>query len=461
MRKIVLARLSALALVVSLAVPVPVQALSVEDRREITRAAAEIAAVMQNIIENYKGDITVQELYEAALEGISGALDEHSRYVSIADLAAFQRTMGSDMMFGISYFLNTDGRVEIESVMPGSPAQDAGIQRGDIITRVDGLDWYTGNFNTIAGRLAYPGLTRATFQVLREGDKQDVAITKAQVDLPTVLAVPASERVAGAPDHIGYILVERFTLGTPAEMSAAIGDFQSRGITHIILDLRYNPGGDRDSVTDISRMLVPDGVVYTTLDRRGRELAVRSGLAATPFAETVILTNGRTASASELLALAMREAGAATLVGTRTYGKGSIQTIFPLMRGDYFIFTTMEYFGRNGTRINNIGVAPDITVNIPAYLGGAIELDATGSSPRVPDVKRLLQHIGHTSGPIGDYLCAITRASIEELQEFHGLEPSGNIDEDTAHMLDVILRRELFREDAILEAGLQSLIGND
>ena len=459
MRRTLFIRFVILSLIFSLALPVPALALNPTERQEINQAAVEIASLMQNIMHNYKGDITVQELYEAALRGIADALDDHSRYVSLGDLAAFERNyLGSAMVFGISYFLNEDGRVEIESVIPRSPAADAGMESGDVILRIDNVDWDASNFSLIASRLTSPELLRAAFE-LESG--RSIELAKAQIDLPTVQAMPASARIPGAPEHVGYILIERFSLVTPTEMSAAIADFAARNITHVILDLRYNPGGDRDAVTDISRMLVPEGIVYTTVDRSGRSQSVRSHLGSSPFVDMVVLTNSGTASASELLALALSESGAATLVGQQTFGKGSVQTIFPLQRGDYFVFTTMEYFGRLGTRINNIGVEPNISVDLPVYLGGEIELDADNSSHRMPDVRRLLSYIGHEVGQGGNYLDPQTRTSIELIQQFHGLEPDGVIDTDTAALLDSLLHRALRRDDdAILAAGFAALMGS-
>ena len=457
--KRVLARFAALVLAFSFALPSTALASTLNDRREINRAAVEIAAMMQNIMDNYMGEITVQELYEAALHGIASVLDEHSSYISPGDLAAFERTyFGRSMAFGIMYFLNSDGRIEIENVVPGSPAADADISRGDIITRIDGVDVDSGNYEFIFTRLANPELQSATFDIYSDGVTRRVPLTKGVIELPTVHAELASAHIPDAPDHVGYILIESFTLNTAYEMFDALADFRRHGITHLILDLRYNPGGDRDAVTDISRMLVPEGVIYSTVDRRGRGRPVHSRLRNSPFAHMVVLTNSHSASASELLALALSESGAATIVGQRTFGKGSIQTVFPLMRGDYFIFTTMEYFGRNGTRINNIGVAPDVEVNIPVYLNYQVVLDGNNSSHRMPDVKRLLQFLGYPIGPMDTFYDDITRMSIVQIQQYHGLTPDGDINTDTALTLDMLLHRQLRRDDVILQQGFEVLM---
>ena len=457
----VFARFAVLALVLSFALPSPALASTPNDRREINRAAVEIAAVMQNIMDNYMGDITVQELYEAALHGIASVLDENSRYFSLDDVTYLENTyFGLTMAFGITYFLNSDGRIEVESVAPGSSAADAGISRGDIITRIDGVDVDYSNYEFIFARLANPELKSATFDIYSGGATRRVTLTKGLIELATVHAELASEFISGAPDYVGYILISSFTLNTAHEMSGALADFRRRGITHLILDLRYNPGGDRDAVTEISRMLVPEGVIFTTVDRRGRGRPVHSRLRNTPFAQMVVLTNGASASASELLALALSESGAATIVGQRTFGKGSIQTIFPLMRGDYFIFTTMEYFGRNGTRISSIGVAPDVEVNIPVYLSSQVLLDGNNSSHRMLDVKRLLQFLGYPIGPMDTFYDETTRMSIVQIQQSHGLTPNGELNTDTVLTLDLLLHRQLRRDDIILQQGFEVLMGS-
>ena len=450
------ARLVALILIAGLALPAPVMALTPQERQEINRAAIEIASVMQNILENYMGDITIQEMYEAALHGISTVLDENSRYISLADLASFRRDyLQNDLMFGISYFLNNDGRVQIENVITASPAYIGGLRQGEIIWRIDGVDWDSGNFSVIASRLSCPTLTSATFEVRCNYKSRSLSLTKAQVDLPTVYAVPASDLIYDAPDHIGYILISHFSFGTAREMSSAIADFTNRGITHLILDLRYNPGGDREAVTDVSRMLVPRGAIYTTINNRGHSRTVYSRLYNTPFAQMVVLANCKTASAAELLAMSLKESEAATIVGLRTFGKGSIQTLFPLLRGDYFAFTTMKYVGPKGTRINNIGVAPNIPVNVPAYLVEAINLDENNSSYRIPNLKHLLTHLGFPTGYNNTYFDQITRQSIIQIQEYYDLNPTGFIDSDTANLLDALLRIELRYNDLILAKAFQ------
>ena len=458
--KRILIRFAILALVFSFVLPANALASTPNDRREINRAAVELAAVMQNIVDNYMGDITVQELYEAALHGMASAMDNHSRYISPQDLASFESAhFGSSIAFGITYSLNSEGRIVIESVVPGSPAALAGIMRGDIIARVDGVDLDANNYELIFKRLTSPELQRARFEIYTDGETRSIYLTKARIDISTVYAGPASSHIPDAPDFVGYLIIERFSLGTADEVSDAIADFHRLGITHLILDLRYNPGGDRDSVTNISRMLVPEGIIYTTVDRRGRGRPVYSRLNDVPFERIVVLTNSATASASELLASALRESEAATIVGQRTFGKGSIQTIFPLMRGDYFIFTTMEYFGRNGTPINNIGVGPDIEVDIPVYLDGEVILDDTNSSHRIVYVKRLLQFLGYPIGSMDTYYDAVTRMSVVQLQQSFGLDADGIINDDTSALLDALLHRELRNNDVILMQGFNILMG--
>ncbi|MCL2618862.1 MAG: S41 family peptidase, partial [Defluviitaleaceae bacterium] len=355
------------------------------------------------------------------------------------------------------FLLDEGGRVVVRDIAAGSPADNAGISPGSIITRVDSVDLTAENYTDIFARLRSPELLRATFDVYLNGETRRIPLTKAHFDDPTVRAVSVSEIVQGAPDHIGYIHIQRFARNTAPQVYAAIEGFLESGVTHVILDLRYNPGGDRDSVNDVARMLVPQGIIYSTIDSRGSSRPVHSRLTATYFEHVAVLTNSRTASAAELLALAVSESGAGTIVGQRTFGKGSIQTIFPLTRGDYFIFTTMEYFGRNGTRINNIGVSPDIAAAIPDYLHGEALPDYDGTSDRIPYVKQLLDFLGYPVGTPDTYHDTTTRASIEQIQSYHGITPSGLVDTTTAFLLDSLLRRELARNDIALRQALDIL----
>ncbi|MCL2617846.1 MAG: hypothetical protein FWD98_02210, partial [Defluviitaleaceae bacterium] len=146
MRKFLASLLTA---VMIFSMPTGVQGAAAE-RAEINRAAVDIASVMQNIMTNYKGDITVQELYEAALSGIAAALDEHSRYISAADLTTFRQTQeGSSLAFGLVFSLDEGGRVVVRDVADGSPAYNAGISPHSVITRVDGVDLTAENYTDI------------------------------------------------------------------------------------------------------------------------------------------------------------------------------------------------------------------------------------------------------------------------------------------------------------------------
>lgn len=446
------------ALIVSLARPV--WALSPAEQREISRAAVEIAGMMQNIMENYMGrnELSVSQLYEAAMEGMASMLDSHSRYISPNHVAEFELDyFGNVFAFGISLIINADGLAEVSRVVPASPAQESGISRGDIVLSVNGEEINRENFLKILELLSSSELMTGNFVVLGTEGRREFAMTKSLFAPRTVLAKPAAELVPGTPPYVGYILIEHFGTHTAREMSQAIRELQNRGITRLILDLRYNPGGDRDAVTDIARMLVPEGVIYTMVDSQGRVEVERSRLARPPFAPMVVLTNGHSASAAELLAMAMGESGAATIVGQQTYGKGSVQTIFPLSRGDFFIFTTMEYFGRNGTRVSEVGVQPDIEVSVPEYLSTSLSITRGHRSQEMPQVKRLLRHLGYSSGAFNNYFDEQTQAIILHIQERYGLNPSGNIDQNTVMMLNLLLHSSLRHNDIALNKAIEVL----
>lgn len=197
--------------------------------------------------------------------------------------------------------------------------------------------------------------TRVTLTILRDGEELELEVTRGEVESRTV----ASEMLE---DNIGYLYISNFTNSTPSQFEEQLEELQEQGMKGLLLDLRGNPGGTVESVTEIAEYLIPEGLVfymeYPDGSRKDYSVDGKNYIQL----PICVLVNGNSASASEILSSAIQESGAGTVVGTQTYGKGVVQTMYPLRDNTAIKLTVSEYFTRNGNSINGVGVTPDKVV---------------------------------------------------------------------------------------------------
>lgn len=323
-------------------------------------------------------------LRDGALKGMVGdlaRLDPFSDYVPPADLQAFEEhTTGQ--FGGLGVYLDVfEGKLTVVTPFPDTPAWKTTIQPGDVIEAIDGVP---AEFRTVAQaveKLKGKAGTRVALAVLHEdGRRETVTLERAVIQRRSV----KGERVL--EDGIGYLLVDAFNAGTVAELDIAIADLEKSGVRAVILDLRGNPGGYLKGAVEVAdRFLPEDRVVVTTRGRGGvleQELRTeQSGSLKLPVA---LLVDAGTASAAEILAGALQDQGVATVVGTRSYGKGSVQSLLDMMGGKAQLkLTTQYFFTPKGRRIHrgdraaddtSWGINPDIEVGIDPVRRREMEL---------------------------------------------------------------------------------------
>ena len=250
------------------------------------------------------------------------------------------------------YIQERDGYVVIQSPIPDSPAQAAGLQPGDRILAVDGRNVVGERSDVVASLIRGPEGTPVTLTIQRgDGAPFDVQLRRAQIDLPSVEA-----RIEG---DIGYIRVYQFYSGVGEKVRAAYQKFNGLGMKGVVLDLRDNPGGLLTEAVDMARVFVPRGPVVHIVSGGGQRttFSARAAVSGPPVA---VLVNGGSASASEIVAAALQESGTGFLVGSRTFGKGTVQSIVEFPDGSGFKFTTAEYLTPSGRSIDGAGLEPDV-----------------------------------------------------------------------------------------------------
>jgi C-terminal peptidase prc len=309
-------------------------------------------------------DLGATALEYAVLEGALTSLDPHSHFLDPEQYRELKvETSGSFGGLGIEVAIR-DEQLSVVAPIEGTPAYRAGIQPGDRIVKIDGLPTGGMAVGDAVRKLRGPSGTRVTLTVQREGaaDPRDVTLVR---EIIQVQSLKTSEIEPG----LGYIRIRQFQERTAKDMEAALEKLQKTGrLAGLILDLRSNPGGLLTSAVEVSERLLGDGklIVYTEgrLESNNMRFVAhtRQPITRVPI---VVLVNQGSASAAEIVAGALQDHGRGVVLGTRTYRKGTIQTIVPLSGGSGLRLTTAMYFTPKGRRIQDHGVDPDVVVEAP------------------------------------------------------------------------------------------------
>ncbi len=444
------------------AVPKPAYAMPYYDKWDETQAASEaIGDTMMLILENYVGDeVTVEQLYAAAMQGMMNTLDPYSNYFNAQEFGQLMDdVMVSTYGVGIVYMENEDGLPEILRVVKGSPAEEAGLLQGDVITKVDGLSIAEMGMAEMEIYITNPEKETLDLTVDRMGTAITVSLTKVQFNLETVFVEDIQTLIdaAKADDgKTGYLRIEQVGEETSNELKASLAALKAQGVERLIIDLRGNPGGLVDVAVDICKQLVPEGVIFSYKEKDGQKETYRSYIQEAPFKNMVVLIDGNTASVAEIMASAMQDSGAATLVGETTYGKGVMQSIFQIDEAGGLSLTFAECFRRSGKPLNHVGVTPDVAVPLPPFVD-YVFLDGEDNSPEIVNLKGILQYLGYTTGEMGTYYDATTMQAVKDFQATQdNLPANGKLTEDTLYALNMALYETLLETDpALTEAYKQ------
>ncbi len=309
----------------------------------------------------YVDDIDKDMLDEGMFAGmVAGVGDRYTYYMTADYLEKYmQNTGGHFEGIGVTVYQSEDGGVVVYSLMEGYPAQKAGILEGDIIKEIDGEDVTGLSLNDVAEKMRGEVGSTVEIEVYRPATGTNQAFTLQRED---VIMKSVDSRMLD--NEKGYIQITGFKENTYDQFMAALKDLQGQGMKGLVLDLRNNPGGLVRSVYRIGDELLPPGVMVYTEDKDGNreDLICDDKYLDIPM---VVLVNGNSASASEIFAGAAKDMGAATLVGTQTFGKGLVQRLFTLPDGSGLNITIQKYFTPNGTSIHGTGITPDEVIELP------------------------------------------------------------------------------------------------
>ena len=324
------------------------------------RQFATLFEVKHELEKNYDGDIDQDKLVEGAVKGMTASLqDPYTLYMTLDEYNKYMDSNSGEFM-GIGVYIESkDNKVVVTSTIPGGPAEKAGIIAGDVI--------YSANGETLAGDTQkavsiITGPEKATIKlVIIRNDSQEIDL---DVDRDKVKSVSVAGDMVN--DKVGYIALSNFDLNVSKDFTSKLQDLKDNGMKGLIIDLRNNGGGYLNEAVNIASQFIPKGDTITyTIDKYNKKAVMQSVGGIEEKMPVVILTNGNTASASEVVTGALKDYNIAQSVGTTTFGKGIVQLPYELPNKDGGLKVTVsKYYTPNGNNIHKIGIAPDYEVKL-------------------------------------------------------------------------------------------------
>lgn len=335
---------------------------SIRENGGTTGVEGALATIRTMIEDEYIGEIDDEQMLEMAIKGyVAGVGDEYTEYYTPEEMQEqLETAVGNYVGIGIYMVVNyEDGIITVLEPMEGSPAESAGLKEGDIINKVEGTEVTKDNVEEMSDAIKGEEGTKVKLEIKREDETFDVEVERKKIEVSHI-----DSRMLES--NIGYIQIADFDGGAAKEFRENYEKLKSEGATSLIIDIRNNGGGVVDESIDILEMICDKGsTLLIEKDKDGNETITTAEEDPIINMPIVVLTNEYSASASEILAGALKDNGKATIIGEKTYGKGVIQTLYSLSDGSGLKITTAEYCTPNRNSINKIGIEPDIEVKLP------------------------------------------------------------------------------------------------
>jgi carboxyl-terminal processing protease len=442
-------------------------AVNAEDQAQTASSSSSLdylQGVMDMIKDKYKGDISDKQLVEGSIKGMFNTMDPYTTFFTPTETESFMGNInGSYTGIGIAMEMSGD-YILVSKVFADSPAEKSGIRQGDKIAEVDGKSIVGKSTEEAAALIMGEEGTSTKLGILRAGSKATLYFNVKRA------VIKVNPVVSEIRNGIGYIKLEMFNANTGEFLSKALESMDKNKVTKIVLDLRDNPGGEVNQAIAVARNFVPKGII-TTLDFNSSSLPdmVYNSYLEKPKYKLAVLVNGMSASASEIVAGAIQDTKAGTLVGTKTFGKAKVQSILPILTQEafekyskqfgvklvdgfelqtrygvvlsdsdiagYTKITTGLYYTPKGRMIDGAGIVPDVTVADPAAktidagsinkFTGTAKLKTGSVGDEVLNMEKLLSLLGYTAETPDNVFDANTSAAVKKFQASAGIKKDG------------------------------------
>lgn len=328
----------------------------------VTKDLKKVVDTYYAIVDNYYGELDRDKLIDGAVEGmISSVGDTFTSYSDTDSTSSFDETInGSYEGIGCTVATLEDGTISVIDMFEDSPSYKAGLKVGDIILKVDGESYEGKNSNDISDYIKNSGKSKVVLTVKRDNEEKDISINLSKVEIPHV----SGKVIEQDNKKIGYIKISLFASNSYKQFKNKLGELEKSNIDDLIIDVRDNSGGYLSSVTDICNLFLDKGkVIYQLEDSKGKVKKKDTTKEKRKY-DIVVLINGGSASASEILASAIKESYGGEIVGTNSYGKGTVQQTKKLLDGSMIKYTTQKWLTPDGNSINEVGVTPTKVVEL-------------------------------------------------------------------------------------------------
>jgi carboxyl-terminal processing protease len=425
------------------------------DRSEFNK----LYAAYDTLKENYFQELDDDKLVNGAINGMLDSLeDPYSDYMNVEEAEGFHQSISSSFEGIGAEIQEKDGHIMIVSPIKGSPAEKAGLKPNDVILSVD--------------KKSLQGMSSTEAVLLirgKKGTKVELTIQRPGVEEPLTVpiirdTIPLQTVYSEMLDNgIAKVSITSFSENTSKELIENLNNLEKDGMKGLILDLRQNPGGLLDEAIRISSLFVPEGkVLFQVEDRNGNVKEYKSNNDSVQELPLVVIIDKGSASASEILAAAVKESSNVPLVGEKSFGKGTVQTAQDLPDGSNIKYTTAKWLTPKGNWIHQKGIEPDFKVALPKYASLTFidpdkELSLSISSSEVNTAEQMLEAVGYNPGKIDSYFDEQMKKAVIQFQKDNQLEESGILKGESTIKLMELVREKLEKNDPQLQKAIEVL----
>lgn len=429
-----------------------------------TSELKEIDNLYNEIVNNYVGKVDEQKLVDGALKGMTEALDDpYSSYLNEPEADELDQSLtGSFEGIGATMTMIDDLPTVAQAPIEGSPAAKAGIKANDVFLKVDDEETKGKTLSEVVSKIRGKKGTEVRLTIKRGEETFELKLIRDTIPIETVKG-----ELDKKDPSIGSIKITSFSGNTYEELQETIKKLRKEGAKSFVIDLRQNPGGLLDQVEKMASMFLEDGKTIVKFeDKNGNtseDIAssdLDGGFKVTE--PTVVLVDEGSASASEIFAAALKESGNKKIIGTKTFGKGTVQTVKNLNDKSEIKLTVLKWLTPDGKWIHEKGLEPTIQADYPdfAYLS-PISRDKTlkigDSSPVVKNVNALLKALGYEVNADSSDFTEQTQAAVSTIQTENNLPATGEVDNETATQIEVEIGKKIKDNDHAYETGIKEL----
>ena len=454
-------------LVVFLSAGITTFALAFGDEKAITVGAdrsefTKLYTAYDALINGYFEEVEQEDLINGAINGMVQALDDpYSDYMNKKEAKSFLESISSSFEGIGAEIQELDGYIQIVSPIKESPAEKAGLKPNDKVLSVDGKSIQGLSATEAVLLIRGEKGTTVTLTIERPGaaDPMDVSIVRDTIPIETVYG----EMIEGE-EGIAKVQITSFSESTTDELIETLNELKNQGMTGLVLDLRQNPGGLLDQAIGIANLFLPSNEMILQIeDREGNRQEIKSSSSKqNPNVPFVVVVDKGSASASEILAGAFKESGNITVVGEKTFGKGTVQKAQNFNDGSNLKFTTEKWLTPNGNWIHEKGIAPDVEAALPEYasltmINPESELKRSSSANEVQTAQKMLSALGFDPGREDGFFDEKTEQAVKDFQAKENIDVTGILTGESTMKLMASLRDLIQKNDTQIQKAVEVL----